>query len=129
MREGGEGVEARRGRLLRWGAVVVWAALIFLQSSLPDPPGSSSLDWLHADKVAHAVTYGVLAALLAWAGGPFALAWLLAVLYGVTDELHQVWTPGRDPDALDLLADAVGAALGAAAVAFLTGRRRRRKLQ
>jgi VanZ family protein len=41
------------------------------------------------------------------------VAWGIAVLYAVTDELHQAFVPGRHPSALDvLLFDATGAALG-----------------
>ncbi len=40
------------------------------------------------------------------------LAWLLAVLYGATDEFHQSFTPGRHPSPLDaLIYDNLGALL------------------
>ena len=38
------------------------------------------------------------------------LALLLAIAYGITDEVHQHFVPGRHMDPLDLLTDAVGAA-------------------
>jgi VanZ family protein len=41
------------------------------------------------------------------------LAWLLAVLYAATDELHQSLVPGRHPSPVDvLLFDNVGALVG-----------------
>ncbi|HSH41142.1 MAG TPA: VanZ family protein, partial [Arenicellales bacterium] len=40
------------------------------------------------------------------------LALGLAVLYGISDEWHQSFVPGREPDVLDVLADGVGAAVG-----------------
>lgn len=107
---------------LVWLPALLWAALIFRLSSvpvLPSPPGVS-------DKLAHAVTYGVLAGacLLGATGGQWRrigprsvrLAIILAVIYGVSDEFHQSFVPGRTPDVLDVLADAVGAvvAVGAA---------------
>lgn len=39
-------------------------------------------------------------------------AWLLAVLYAVTDEIHQSFIPGRHPSPLDVIFfDATGAAV------------------
>jgi len=41
------------------------------------------------------------------------LAWLLAVIYGLSDELHQSFVPGRSPSAWDvILFDAPGGACG-----------------
>lgn len=36
-------------------------------------------------------------------------AFCFTVLYGVTDEIHQIWVPGRTSDLFDALADATGA--------------------
>lgn len=46
------------------------------------------------------------------------LAWLLAVLYAVSDEVHQSFTPGRHPSLLDIFFfDGGGAAIGLSALA------------
>ena len=73
--------------------------------------------------MAHAAAYAVLGALLlrAVAGadwsritaGGVLLAFVLAVSYGLTDEFHQSFVPGRTPELRDLAADALGAAAGA----------------
>ena len=42
------------------------------------------------------------------------LALVLATLYGVTDEFHQMFVPGRTADRYDVLADGIGATLGVA---------------
>lgn len=111
-------------RLLRlWGPVALYMALIFAASAQPDLgplPGGVS------DKTGHVVAYAGLAVLLlrALAGGKMAdvtygraaLAWLLATLYGVSDELHQRFVPGRTSDGLDVAADALGAFAGVAFV-------------
>jgi VanZ family protein len=107
-------------RLLLWGLVVAHMALIFAASSSSEPGLPSSV----SDKVVHLAAYGVLGALVlnALADGVLAgytvpravLAIAITVLYGVGDELHQSFVPGRTPDALDVLADAAGAALAAA---------------
>ena len=44
--------------------------------------------------------------------GALLTAILLAAIYGVLDEVHQRFVPGRMPDALDVLADLIGAVLG-----------------
>jgi VanZ family protein len=108
------------GPVARWAPVLLWAALIFVLSSmstLPAPPGGFT------DKHAHFITYGVLAALLVWAITDRTLSrttWrvaaavvALAALYGASDEWHQSFVPGRDVSALDLAADTVGAATAA----------------
>ncbi|HEX7039380.1 MAG TPA: VanZ family protein [Trueperaceae bacterium] len=115
----------RTRRRLGWSLAVLWAAFIFWQSSTPDAGGM--LDWLPpgSDKVAHAVAFLVLAGLLTLATGRPLVAAALAVLYGASDEVHQAFVPGRSSDALDLVADTAGAALGAWLVARALRRRGR----
>jgi VanZ family protein len=108
----------------RWAAflpAVVWAVTLFLLSSIPAQVLPRSQFRL-ADKLVHAAVYGVLGALAArgFHRGYRTTAWrawvwgvLTAVLYGATDELHQVVVPGRSADVVDLLADGVGACVGA----------------
>jgi VanZ family protein len=75
------------------------------------------------DKVLHFIAYAVLAALLCralsgsgvTAARTLLWAFVLATLYGVSDEVHQSHVPGREADVMDLLADALGAAGGALA--------------
>lgn len=101
-------------------------ALLFAASATPDTsivPESLSDKFLHIAAYAplgvlvlRALTGGRLAA-ITWPRALAAVA--LSVLYGLTDEIHQLYVPGRTADPLDLLADGVGAALGAAALASL----------
>jgi VanZ family protein len=120
-------------RLFLWGPVVLQMTLIFIASSIsevPPLPGGMS------DKSAHSIGYALLGGLLlrALAGGRLsgvtwgraAAAVVLATLYGVSDEFHQWFVPGRTADPFDVLADARGAllaalAIGAAAVARAWG--------
>ena len=111
----------RRVRVARrWVAVALWATVIYMlsdQSRIPTAPGLSTQLTAIAG---HLIAYGILGFLLAAAlqesgAGPrraARLALVLAVLYGVSDEWHQSFVPGRDPSLGDLLADAIGAALG-----------------
>jgi VanZ family protein len=92
---------------------------IFWASHQPTIPMPQSIP--HLDKVLHFGAYAGLAGLLVLAIGPaalpgrqrFWLAWGIACLYGLSDEFHQSFVPGRDVSALDWLADAVGALAGA----------------
>ena len=100
-------------------------ALIFFASSVPgdELPGHF---W---DKGVHFLVYGGLGVLflLPLAAARLAqvtpksagVAVLLSTLYGMFDEVHQAFTPERSPDVRDLVADALGAALGVAAVLIL----------
>ena len=83
-----------------------WAGLIFLLSSQPGSAVGLPPPW---DKLAHALAYAVLAALLRRGGLAPGRAFALAVLYGAGDELHQRFVPGRLADPADLAADAFGA--------------------
>ena len=93
--------------------VIFWLSS---RSTLPRPPGASPG---LVSILGHLGAYFVLAILLARAlltfGRPLsetlAVAWVAAVLYGVTDEFHQSFVPNRYPDIVDVATDAVGAAL------------------
>ena len=56
-------------------------------------------------------------------------AWGLASLYGVTDEIHQHFVPGRYCMAGDMLINAAGAAAGAALVWLYLNRRRTHRME
>lgn len=103
-----------RGTLIRWSAVALWAAAIFGVSSIQGSnlPGGYSVQ-------AHFTEYLILAVLLYIALRPgrsrasaalFAL--LIASLYGMSDEFHQSFVPGRMPDPMDWLTDTLGAGTG-----------------
>jgi hypothetical protein len=126
------GPDPRRPR--RWAVVgaALWAAGLFALSSLPLGDGSLDFWWRfeHDDKVVHAALYAVLGALLRLGSGRGSVAVAGGGLVGVVDEwVVQARVPGRHPDPFDLLADVVGAALGAWAVSVLARRRRGRAIE
>ena len=112
---------------LPWLLPLAAAAGIFWLSAQSQYPGGLQL-LPPLDKLAHATVFGLLALALDLAlrinapGLPMYKRHLLVVaavsLYGATDEWHQFFVPGRDCDALDWIADTLGAAL-ALAVASL----------
>jgi VanZ family protein len=122
--------------LSAWGPALVWSATIFVLSSLP---GSAypHTDLPNADKLVHLVLYATLGAACGRAlvlrllspqrpAMIIGIAAALATVYGVTDELHQLFVAGRSADWRDALTDAGGALLGAALAVTLWSRRRRR---
>jgi VanZ family protein len=107
-------------RYLFLALAIAWAGVIFYlssQSSIDTPslfPGQ--------DKLFHMMAFGVLGFLFMGSmkstssGYRIGQVWLvviLVVLYGLLDEFHQYFVPGRTVDIYDALADAAGALLGA----------------
>jgi VanZ family protein len=109
-------------RLSLWGPVGAYCALIFALSSVSNVP---ALPIRVGDKVAHVVLYAGFGFLVtrALAGGSgrqvtarAALAALaFCAVYGLSDEIHQLFVPRRMFDLTDLAADVAGGGLGSAA--------------
>lgn len=114
---------ASEKRRFLWPAAI--AALIVFASSRPTIAAPDVVD---IDKVGHFLVFGLLATLLCRLGSGWrAAGWALlaASAFGATDEWHQAYVPGRAPDALDWIADTLGAAL---AVSLYAGWGRYRRL-
>jgi VanZ family protein len=102
--------------------VLAYMAMLFGFSSfstLPSPPA----DFSYYD--VHIGAYAGLGALTARATGKGLrdVSWravlgaiLISSLYGVSDEYHQRFVPGRSFDLLDMVADTIGSVVGASAV-------------
>ena len=101
--------------------VAIYMAGIIYFSSLP----GAQLTIEFPDKPIHLFLYSFMALLVvrALSGGlPARIsstvaggALVVTVVYGVTDEFHQSFVPGRSADLQDLYADIAGAALGVSA--------------
>jgi len=102
-----------RSRLLTvWLPVVVWAAVIFAFSSIPNlSTGLGTWDTI-LRKGAHVTEYALLGALLYRALSREALALAAGIAYAATDELHQHFVRGRHASPVDVAIDAVGVAAG-----------------
>lgn len=102
-------------RLIAWGPAAVWAAVLFFLGALP---GVTAGDLPVSDKVIHLGLYAVLGGTLAWgrlraARAPGHLLLVgVGILFGLVDEVHQAYVPGRDPSPGDVVADTVGVLLG-----------------
>ena len=113
------------GPLRLWSPVVLWCALIFFLSSVPDLNSGFAFDY-PLRKAAHMLEYGILfgltrRALLGSFGASRNRAWAAAafcVFYAMTDEYHQTLVPGRAGRWSDVGIDSVGVCLAAAASFF-----------
>ncbi len=106
--------------LYYWLPLIAYSGLIVFQSHYPAPESIPRLPYF--DKLLHIGGYSLLGLLFCRAyrsrwpiasGRSLArLAVLSAALFGLSDEIHQSFVPFRTADAWDVLADALGAALG-----------------
>ena len=112
---------ASAARAARWLAVATWMGGIFYLSHQTAPLGAAVSE--SESIVAHLSLYAGLAFLFQWAltrgavgrwpaVGWALIAFALTVLYGVSDEVHQAFVPGRTPSLMDIALDAAGATLG-----------------
>lgn len=96
-------------------------AVIFVSSSIPQGFFPTVDSWVWA-KLVHLVYFGVLALLIQQAlryQTRWQLLWkylqlasiLLAVFYGASEEVHQMFTVGRHARVSDVMIDALGATL------------------
>lgn len=105
----------------RWpyaALTLAYCAGIFYLSAQSEPP-KPDVSVPGLDKLAHAVLFGGLAAVVALGllrsnalldrHVFFLIPVTFAVGYGLTDEIHQIYVPERSFDLLDLAADAAGA--------------------
>lgn len=103
-----------------------WTVLFALTSL----PSSKAPDFTVSDKIQHYGAYAVLAFLLSMAlfiQEKFKLAKdrfvtfsvIIATVYGLLDEIHQIFVPGRSADPFDLFADFIGALTGGVTFYFV----------
>ena len=103
------------------GPSAVYALCIFILSSIPSLK-SPDLGVSFEDKIYHILEYIVFGILLqrgsVLSGGRSLKRILsisiLGVCFGATDEIHQLFVPGRQCDPYDFLADAAGVLSGQA---------------
>ena len=103
-----------------WAPPVLYMVLIFVISSLEQPPlPMPEFEWLTIDKLYHFIEYAILGGLVARAFVkakpaivPSRWVWyvvaVFSILYGASDEWHQTFVPGRFATLADWVADVLG---------------------
>jgi VanZ family protein len=131
---------------IRWLPVILWVIFIFITSANPNPYQSLPTSWTSQTepvksvrvpkrinvneplgRYLHAAEYLVLAMFIAraliWQGDPrlvlLAMAFGLSALYAFSDEVHQLFVPGRTFQWSDLALDLGGSLIGVSAFALL----------
>ncbi|MDQ3549496.1 MAG: VanZ family protein [Chloroflexota bacterium] len=113
-------------RLIWSLAAITWMAFIFAMSSTRQFSQPFGLSTFFMSIAAHMILYGVLALLLLFAvdrsprraRSSMTAAIAIAALYGVSDEFHQSFVPGRDASVLDLLVNTAGATIAVVVWSF-----------
>jgi len=105
-------------KLHYWIATILYCAGIFYMSHKPALT-NFELPFAGADKLIHATMFGVLALIVSVGlrrsgnvlsfARQFYLPIAFAMLYGISDEIHQYFVPGRHFDPFDIVADTAGA--------------------
>ena len=101
--------------------VAVYCGMIFYLSSMPSPPLPAPFPFF--DKIVHFLLFGGLGAVVAMGlrgaaheystGARVIVPIVFCFLYGLSDEIHQLFVPERMCDLADLAADVLGAAVAA----------------
>ena len=106
---------------------LAWMALLFYLSH--QPGFETPMLFPGQDKALHATVYAVLGLLLlaaqprqaqGYSWQQVGISALIASLYGLSDEIHQYFVPGRSNEILDWVADTVGALIAASLLAWLS---------
>lgn len=107
---------ASRTRVLCLLGTLALMSLVFILSSHALPP--MPINFTGIDKIEHLTVYGVLGILIlrsmrhgesGYSAAQIAAAVAIASAYGISDEVHQYFVPGRTADVLDWCADTAGA--------------------
>jgi len=112
---------------------ILYAILIFILSASPSispPPG-----FVLEDKIYHFIEYGIFSLLLFLAfyhsrkeflrRNVFLLSYIVGMTYGLSDEIHQKFVPGRSCEFLDFVADCLGIVLVQIGIWFYLKKKRR----
>ncbi|MFA5317897.1 MAG: VanZ family protein [Patescibacteria group bacterium] len=111
-------------KFLKLLLIFSWMLMIFISSHISAPPEDLTyqkklIDYTY-DKSMHLILYGMLAWLIVYFLREFKIKYryifyiavITAYLYGITDEWHQSFVPGRGVSYWDLVFNVIGAMFG-----------------
>ncbi len=127
----------RRNYLIFLTLTILYAAMIFVLSASSSPPGSEEGKAAipYFSRIAHTVLYFGFAFCVfhtleyypeELSVDPYLLTFVVTLLYGISDEIHQYFVPYRTFSVIDIFFDALGGSLLLAVMYFV--RRHRSKL-
>ena len=103
-------------RIAHWIPAALWAGVLFFLSSRSWGDAASRIPV--DDSIVHFLLYFVFGVLLAL-GRRFAVSppsllrvFIIGLLYALSDEVHQLFVPGRTFEPADILADGLGLLIG-----------------
>ena len=102
-------LQGQHSNLFWWLSLLYMGGLYWLSDQ---PGGDRPLPFPGADKIVHLVLYSGLGGLLRLATTSVPMVLSVGFFYGVMDEFHQAFVPGRSADPWDVLADGLGVLLG-----------------
>ena len=112
-----------------WFPLIIYCLAIFVQSAYPSP--KSLPKFPNSDKMEHFAAYAVMGCLffralkMTWPSWrPIRIVFfsiLLTALYGVGDEIHQLFVISRTADQMDALADFLGGTFGVGCFYMMKG--------
>jgi VanZ family protein len=119
-------IEKHHKYLINIPLVIYWL-ILFILTTLP---GNEAISIGVNDKIEHFGAYGLLSGILylnlffqkkftLLNKFPATFTLLVASIYGMVDELHQIFVPGRTADVRDWLADFIGSLLAVLIVKFI----------
>lgn len=101
-------------KIIRFLPALLWMGIIFYFSTRQTTGIGGSSYWYRflILKSFHLIEYAVLFVLINFALNSNLISIIIAYIYGVSDEIHQSFTPGRSPKLTDTLIDLLGILLG-----------------
>jgi VanZ family protein len=109
-----------RSKIKYWIPAILYMAFLYYLSSRPAPEELKWIPIIAKLKLVHIIEYGILYFLVWYAVikttsynklEAFSLALMFTILYGLTDEFHQIFVVGRTARLEDVVADGVGGIL------------------